>query len=192
MGLCRYYSSLGFGEEISWSLWTQRTLSYFDQLGRMLGYRVETEDTLTDMDDWECPKALRYKRIDMVWFYPDKNRYALALEHQRFNSLGRIRLDIRKLSLILGLKVLVVYRQDTKKIAKIAMKEVAKIGDQKDFFLLLNIPHPRAFGKKPPIKLHARLIDDNGKLVAAGSAEARKETITGLRFFSNIGWVPKK
>lgn len=190
-GLCRYYSSLGLDRDISRSTWSQRTLSYFDQLGRMLGYNVETEDTLTDMDDWKCPKALRGKRIDMVWFYPDKNKYALALEHQRSNSLEKIKLDIQKLSLILGLKVLIVYRQNTLKIQKLVAKEVVKIEDQKDLFLILNIP--KYFREKPPLeKLEARVIDDNGKLVVAGTAEARKENLTGLRFFTNIKWVSRR
>lgn len=190
-GLCRYFGSLGLDRDISWSTWSQRTLSYFDQLGRMLGYIVETEDTLTNTDDWKCPKELRGKRIDMTWTFPDTNNYALAFEHQGSNSVKKITLDIKKLSLILGLKVLVVYRQDTLKIQRIVEKEVPKIEDQKGFFLLLNIPD--YFRAKPPIKkLESRLIDDSGKLVAAGSAEARIERITGLHFFSNVKWFPKR
>ena len=191
-GLCRYYSSLGFDEIVNWNTWTQRSLAYFDQLGRMLGYRVYTEDTLTDTEDWKCPKELRRKRIDMTWIDPDKDEYALALEHQKSNSLKKIRLDIKKLSLILGLRVLVVYRQDTLRMQKLAAREISKIEGHGDYFLLFNIPHPRHFREKPPVeKLDSRLIDDNGKLVAVGSAEARKESKTGLRFFSKPKWIPK-
>lgn len=190
-GLCRYYSSLGLDDDVPWSTWTRRSLSYFDQLGRMLGYKVATEDTLTDTDDWKCPKALRGKRIDMVWFYPDKNVYALALEHEGSNSLERIKLDIKKLAVILGLRVLVVYRQDTSRIQKIVAKEVAKIEDHGNAFLLLNIPD--YFRDKPPIKkLESRLIGDDGKLVAVGTAEARKERMTGLRLFSKPRWISKR
>lgn len=190
-GLCRYFSSLGLDDDVPWSTWTQRSLSYFDQLGRMLGYKVGTEDTLTDTDEWKCPKSLRGKRIDMVWLYPGKNEYALALEHQGSSSFEKIKLDIKKLALISGLKVLIVYRQDTLKIQGIAAKEVAEIEGQKGSFLLLNIPD--YFRDEPPIKkLESRLIDKNGKLIAAGTAEARKESITGLRFFSNIKWFPKR
>ena len=192
-GLCRYYSSLGLDRDVSWSIWGQRTLSYFDQIGRMLGYIVKNEETLTDMEDWKCPRALRGKRIDMVWFYPRKYEYALALEHQKSNSLERIKLDIKKLSQVLGLKVLVVYRQNTSKIQSLAAREISKIEGQDDYFLLFNIPHARDFKDKEPLeKLVSRLLDDDGKLVAAGSAEARKETITGLRFFSNIIWSQKR
>jgi len=190
-GLCRYFSSLGLDDDVSWSTWTQRSLSYFDQLGRMLGYRVSTEDTLTDTDEWKCPKSLKGKRIDMVWLYPDKNEYALALEHQGSNSLEKIKIDIKKLSVIQGLKVLVVYRQKTLKIQKIAAKEVANIDDQEGSFLLLNIPD--YFRDKPPIeKLEMRLVNEKGKLVASGTAEARKESTTGLRFFAKPKWFPKR
>lgn len=93
--------------------------------------------------------------------------------------------------MILGLKVLVVYRQNTLRIQKLAAKEVAKIEDHGNFFLLLNIPD--YFGDKPPVKkLESRLIDDDGKLVAVGTAEARKERNTGLRFFSKPRWIPKR
>jgi len=153
----------------------------------MLGYVVQTEDTLTDMDNWKCPKAMKGKRIDMTWIYPDRNEYAIALEHQGSNSLEKITVDIKKLCLILGLKVLVVYRQNTLQIQKIAAREIPKIDGQEGSFLLINIPD--YFRDKPPIKrLEARLIGENGKFVAAGTAEARKESITGLRFFSNIKW----
>ena len=190
-GLCRYYSSLGLDKDISWSTWSQRTLSYLDQLGRMLGYMVETEDTLTDMDNWKCPKALRGRRIDMTWTCPDKDEYALALEHQGSRSLEKIKLDIKKLSLISGLKVLMVYHQNTLKIQRLTEKEIVKIEDQEGVFLLFNITWD--FRDEPPIKkLEARVIDEKGKLVAAGTAEARKERITGLRFFSNIKWFPKR
>jgi hypothetical protein len=186
-GLCKYYSSLGLDQDVSWSTWSQRTVSYFDQLGRMLGYVVQTEDTLTDMDNWKCPKAMKGKRIDMTWIHPNRDEYAIALEHQGSNSLEKIALDIKKLCLILGLKVLVVYRQNTLEIQKIVAREVPKIDGQEGSFLLINIPD--YFRDKRPIKrLEARLIDENGKLVAAGTAEARKESITGLRFFSNIRW----
>ena len=190
-GLCKYYSSLGLDRDITWSTWSQRSLSYFDQLGRMLGYRVSTEDFLSDTANWNCPKELQGKRIDMVWIYPEKNDYALALEHQGSNSLEKIKLDIKKLSVILGLKVLIVYHQNTLKIQELAARELTKIEEQEGSFLLMNIPD--YFRDKPPInKLEARLIDDNGKLVAAGLAEARLESTTGLRFFSNPRWFPKR
>jgi hypothetical protein len=190
-GLCRYYSSLGLDDDIPWSIWTQRSLSYFDQLGRMLGYVVVTEDTLTNQDDWKCPKKLKGKRIDMVWFYPDKDDYALALEHEGSNSVKRIGLDIKKLSVILGLRVLVVYRQNTLRIQRLIAKEVVQVKDHGNPFLLLNIPD--YFRDEPPIeKLESRLINDKGKLVAVGTAEARRESITGLRFFARPKWISKR
>lgn len=191
-GLCRYYSSLGLDEDINWNSWAQRTLTYFEQLGRMLGYKVFTEDTLTDTEDWKCPRQLRRKRIDMTWIYPDKNRYALALEHQGSDNPEKIRLDIKKLSVMACPKVLIVYRQDTPKIQKIIRKELAKAGvEESDFFLLINIPD--YFRDAPPIKkLEARLIDKYGKLAAVGTAEARREKITGLRFFAHPKWYQKR
>jgi hypothetical protein len=69
-GLCRYYGSLGLTRDVNWNSCGQRTLSYFNQLGRMRGYDVNTEDTLTSDDEWKCPAKLRGKRIDMVWMTP--------------------------------------------------------------------------------------------------------------------------
>ena len=126
-GLCRYYSSLGLDEDISWGSWGQRTISYFDQLGRMLGYRVTTEDTLTDDEEWECPPELRGKRIDMTWIYPDRNVYALALEHQGSNNPKKITMDIKKLSVMACLKILIVYRQDTNNVQSWIKNELSMV-----------------------------------------------------------------
>lgn len=191
-GLCRYYSSLGLDDDINWSSWAQRSLAYFDQLGRMLGYKVFTEDALTDTEDWKCPRELRRKRIDMTWIYPDKNQYALALEHQGSNNPKKIRLDIKKLSVMPCPKILIVYRQDTSKIQKVIRNELIKAGvEDSDFFLLINIPDYST--DVPPIKkLETRLVEKRGKLVAVGTAEARREKITGLRFFAQPKWYPKK
>ena len=186
-GLCRYYSSLGLDEDITWSSWGQRTIAYFDQLGRMLGYKVYTEDTLTSTEDWECPPSLYLKRIDMTWVYPDRDIYALAMEHQGSNNPRTIRLDIKKLSIMDCFKVLVVYQQDTDKVQKWIQKEVSRgEGD----FVLINIPS--YFSDTTIEKLAARLVSDQGKLIGAGTAEARKESITGLRFFSNPRWLPRQ
>ena len=189
-GLCRYYSSLGLDKDITWSSWSRRTITFFDQLGRMLGYKVATEDTLTDVEGWKCPSELRGKRIDITWVYPDRNVYALALEHQGSNNPEKIKLDIKKLSVMACLKILVVYRQDTNNVQRWIKNELSGI-ESEGSFLLINIPD--YFRDKPPIKrLEARLIDEDGKLVGAGTAEARKESITGLRFFLNPKWYPKK
>lgn len=190
-GLCRYYSSLGLDKDINWGTWAQRSLAYFDQLGRMLGYKVYTEDHLRDTEDWKCPKELRRKRIDMTWIYPDKDVYALALEHQGSNNPKKIILDIKKLSIMACPRILLVYRQDTNEIKKWIKTELDKIRNDENYFLLINIPD--YFRDKPPIlRLHARLIDKHHRLVSAGTAEARKETVTGLRFFSNVKWFPER
>ena len=75
-------------------------------------------------------------------------------------------------------------------IQKWIIKELKTERIEGDPFLLINIPDH--FRESPPIKkLEARLIDSNGKLVGAGTAEARMERITGLRFFANPKWYPK-
>ena len=71
-----------------------------------------TEDTLIDTDDWTCPKRLKGKRIDMTWLYPDRNIYALAFEHQRSNTKQLLK-DIRKLTAMACLKILIVYHPET-------------------------------------------------------------------------------
>jgi len=189
-GLCRYYSSLGLTRDVSWSSCGQRTVSYFDQLGRMLGYNVTTEDTLTSDEEWQCPRKLHGKRIDMTWTNPDKNLYALALEHQGSKNPKKIKLDIEKLAQIGCLKVLIIYGQETNEAQNWIKGILKKTEDIKGDFLLLNIPH--YFDKKPPMKLQARLFDNRGKISAVGTAEARKESITGLDFFANVKWLNMK
>jgi hypothetical protein len=189
-GLCRYYSSLGLDDETSWNSWTQRSLSYFDQLGRMLGYKVVTEDTLIDEKNWKCPPELHKKRIDLTWIYPDRYVYALALEHEGSHSWKKITLGIKKLSVFACLRVLMIYNENIDRIQTQIETELSKTGVEAGSFLFINMPEN--FMDVPPItKLEARLVDERGKLVADGTAEARKEKITGLRFFSNPRWNQK-
>jgi len=185
-GLCRYYSSLGLDKDVSWSSYGLRTMSYFDQLGRMLGYNVRTEDTLTSDEEWKCPEKLRNKRIDMVWMTPEKNLYVVAIEHQGSKSPEKIKLDIEKLAQIGCLKVLVVYGQDTGEVKNWIKDILKKTEDTKGDFLLVSIPY--YFDKTPPEKLQARLLDRNGKILGSGIAEARREKSTGLDFFANAKW----
>ena len=127
----------------------------------------------------------------MTWVYPDRNVYALALEHQGTNNPKKIMLDIKKLSVLASPKILMVYRQTTNEVQKWIKDELKKTGIEAGYFLLINIPD--YFRDKPPIKkLEARLIDEHTKVVNVGTAEARKERITGLRFFSSIKWFPKR
>jgi len=195
-GLCRYYSSLGLTEDISWSSWGQRTVSYFDQLGRMLGYTVNTEDTLISDEEWKCPPKLKGKRIDMTWTHPKTRLYILALEHQGSNNPTKIQLDIEKLAQIgtlkSTLKILIVYGQDTKQVQTWVKQIISKTAGHKGSFLLINIPNPNSFQKTKPFKeLHARLINEQGDLIGAGTAEARMESTTG-RFFSNPKWYSSR
>lgn len=191
-GLCRYYSSLGLTKSISWASWGQRTVSYFDQLGRMLGYNVATEDTLVSDEEWRCPTNLRGKRIDMTWMHPKTRLYTLALEHQGSNNPKKIQLDIEKLAQIGALKstlkVLIVYGQDTMQVQTWVNQTVKKTSGHKGSFLLINIPNPNSFKKKEPFeKLQARLINERGDLIGVGTAEARMESTIG-RFLSDPEW----
>lgn len=187
-GLCRYYSSLGIVDEINWSAWTLRTLSYFDNLGRMLGYRVNTEDTYTkkDEDEWEVPKDLRRKRIDLTWREINTDLYKLALEHQGSSNPDHIKLDIKKLIFIGGLRVLILYNQDIEKVEKWLIKYIKQY-EMDGLFMLITFPH--YFTTEESIKkLRARLYNNTGTLIGEGAAEGRMESSTGLLFFSNANW----
>lgn len=93
----------------------------------MLGYKLKKEDSFTDTDGWKCPKELQRKRLDIGWISSKNNELVLALEHEGSNSPEKMIIDIRKLPLCHGLKVLVVYRQDTVRIQRIAAKELPKV-----------------------------------------------------------------
>lgn len=196
-GFCRYYSSLLITSDVAWSSRGQRTLAYFDSLGKMLGYNVNTEDTFTKSgstdtagDTWKCPPKLVGKRTDMTWSEHAGDQYVLAFEHQSSNNPVRIKRDIAKLAQYGSLKVLVVYGQDTEVVQQWIQKELQKTDDTEGTFLLVNVPY--YFNKEPPLKLHARLLDKKGKIIAFGTAEARKEKIAGFNFFDNAQWTKGK
>lgn len=187
-GLVRYYSSLGIDDEINWSAWSLRTLSYFDNLGRMLGYQVDTEDTYTkdDEKEWEIPKELRGKRIDMIWKSVNDGVYKLALEHQGRTDPSIIKLDIKKLMHIEGLRVLILYNQNPDKVEGWLLKSIKKY-NMDGLFMLITFPDYFTT-KKNTKKLIARLYNSAGKITGEGTAEGRMESNTGLLFFSGAKW----
>lgn len=71
LGFSRYYNSLNINESESLSTITGRLLSYFDTLGRMLGYRIRSENTLKSLVS-SCPKNLESKKVDMIWEWEGK------------------------------------------------------------------------------------------------------------------------
>lgn len=187
-GFCRYFSSLGLSYKIGWSTWAQRSLWYFDALGRMLGYDVWMEDTLTDTEGWKCPSKLRGKRVDMVWVIPGELEYVLALEHQ--GSPKYVDTDIEKLAVYPKLKVLIIYGSRNKdRILSKIRKELDKREKEKgSLFLLISVPNQ--FNVEPPfMKLEALLLNDSGDVLGEGSAEAHREKSTDLCFFTKTNWI---
>jgi len=68
MGFSRYYNSLRITFEESIGTHTRRIISYVDSLGRMLGYRILSEISFSELFELaskECPPELKRKRPDM-------------------------------------------------------------------------------------------------------------------------------
>jgi hypothetical protein len=57
LGFTRYYNSLNIVWDETLSTHTNRLLSYFDELGRMLGYSIITENTLGNLIS-PCPEVM--------------------------------------------------------------------------------------------------------------------------------------
>lgn len=105
-GFCRFFSSLGITGAPTPSTWKYRVYYFFDMLGRMLGYKVFTEDTFKKSDGI---KKLIRKRIDMTWIAPKLDKYILALEYENTKYVDD---EIDKLVAVSGLRILVMFRYD--------------------------------------------------------------------------------
>ena len=98
-GFMRYYNALHISDEESQPTQTTRILSYYDMLGRMLGYRITSELTLKTLVG-RVPKTIEKKKIDQIWFTKQNNKtsYELAIESQLVLKWDRIENDVKKLS----------------------------------------------------------------------------------------------
>lgn len=185
-GFCKYFSSLGI--TTTWrnpSLWKYRIYHFFDNLGRMLGYDVITEDTFRKSDGI---KELVGKRIDMTWLTPE-NDYFLALEYENTRKIDN---DIDKLVAMSGLRVLVMFRFDftDKQIIKKIQTKSKKfdVGDSEFFVIIL----PHIFEVKEPFqKLRALLFNSKAEVYGYGGAEGYVG-INGVCAFRNVTWKELK
>lgn len=196
LGFARYYNSLTIAFEESLATNTSRIISYMDNLGRMLGYRIFSELTfskLFDLAGKKCPSELKGKKPDICWGYiteDGKFRYELVLESEQSMDDEKIKKDMEKLLCFPSqLKVLYCPHNNPKRVIEIA-KEVAK-KQQKLTGELLVIIDPwvnrKTFSKG---KLLGLLLNSNLEWLAVGEANITtlKEFAHTIRLFKNATW----
>jgi len=187
-GFCRSFSGFGinfWNIGLTASTWKYRIYYYFDNLGRMLGYDVITEDTFTKEDGIE---ELVGKRLDMTWREPNTTKYELAFEYENGRNIDD---DIMKLAAMPCLRILVMYRfrtngyTDEEIIQKIIL-ENKKYRKDKNKFLVFILPEYFEYDK-PPEEFKALLIDWQGNICGSGTALGyTAEDLTCS--FKNIKW----
>lgn len=191
LGFSRYYNSLNIIYSESLSTHTGRLISYFDELGRMLGYRIKCEKTMGNLVS-PCPKNLEKKKVDMVWDWEKgKSRtYEVAVESQQSPSINRIRLDINKLvNLPAKLKVLYCAAGDHNKILKLIGKMRLKFEDDHGKFLTIIDPWAGNCGFSEGT-LKGILLDRKGEIIGEGTAKV-SEIVDGtdyIRVFLDAKW----
>ncbi|TET20334.1 hypothetical protein E3J74_03550 [Candidatus Bathyarchaeota archaeon] len=196
MGFSTYYNSLGIAWEESLSTHTGRLLSYFDTLGRMLGYRVDSEVTLKKLAPF-CPKDVQREKVDMIWWrsVDDATReLELAVESQQDPKLQLIKKDIRKLAIIpANLKVLYCAPKELTKILEAIRKEMQQYKHNQSRFLAIMDPwrSPDTFAKGTVLGLS---LDSNGKIKGEGTAKVSKVDVgrsLSIRMFLEAKWKDK-
>jgi len=60
-GFMRYYNSFNVTGEDTFTTNTRRILSYYDLLGRMLGYRVYSDKSMKNLNE-DVPKSIERQR----------------------------------------------------------------------------------------------------------------------------------
>lgn len=187
-GFCKNFITLGINYsdiKPTPSTWKYRIYSYFDNLGRYLGYEVVTEDTYTKNDGIE---NLAGKRLDMTWRSPDDSKYILALEYENERNIDN---DIMKLAAMDCLRVLIMYRYqnngltDEEVIDKVVTENKKYKRDDKKYLIMIL---PEYFNyKKPFNKLKGLLLDYDGDIRGSGSAIGYTGE-DGTLAFRNITW----
>ena len=192
MGFCKYYNSLNIIWDESISTHTGRILSFFDELGRMLGYRILSENMLKNLVS-PCPDEMSNKKIDMIWWRFDENdkpEYVLAIESQQSAKRNLIEKDINKL-VILPAKLRVLYcsAKEVRDILELIRDTLGQVRDVEGSFLAIVDPWVSAddFSKGT---LRAYLLDEKGSILSEGSAIV-EEVIDGthnIRMFLEAKW----
>jgi len=185
-GYLKYFGSLGLDNEVSYNTWSQRSLWFFDSLGRMLGYNVVTEDAFISSDQTIDPKLIG-KRTDLTWLRDDK--YFLALEYQRSSDMETIKSDIQKLVVYPNLRVLIVFRRNlnTQNVRTTIQKAIGKDLIKGSRFLLIILPN--WFKQEPEFEeAEGVLFGYNGEILNLGKARAFQEKTSGLCMFTAITW----
>lgn len=190
LGFSRYYNSLNIIESESISTHTGRLLSYFDELGRMLGYRIRSENTLKNLVT-SCPKNLENKKVDILWEWEEeKIEYELACESQQSPNMTLIKGDIEKLAnLPAKLKVLYSFAKDYNKILKAIKKIRTQYKDDQGKFLAIIDPWigRNGFAKGT---LRGIFLDRHGRIKGEGTAKVRVivDGTYNIRVFLDTAW----
>jgi hypothetical protein len=197
MGLCRYYNSLNLDFYESISTHTGRLLSYFDTLGRMLGYRITSEGTikkLSELFKFSFPLQMSKQKTDMIWWQFLEKPVELAVESQQSPDLDEITKDTRKLMVIPArLRVLYCAFEDHNVIVERIRKEIQSNKDKRSQFLVMIDPWVNANTFSEGI-FKGFLFDEEAQIIGEGTAKV-SETIDGIhqiRAFLNANWQDKK
>jgi hypothetical protein len=192
-GFCRTYNTFNIIFDESLSVHTSRFTSFFDALGRMLGYRIFSEYTMKKLLP-TCPQNLENNQIDIIWGnYANSGeiQVELAVELQQEFNITEYEKDIRKLVTIpANLKVFYCAAKDSAEIAHKIIEELKKSPMHRvDQFLIIVDPWvgPERFGEG---KIKGILLDNEGRTMAKGSAEVMKlkDNNQYLRILSNVQW----
>ena len=197
LGFCRYYNSLNIAYQESIPTNTMRIISYLDNLGRMLGYRIFSELTFKNLfsnTKLKCPSDLARKKPDMCWGkYVDKKvEYELILESEQEMNEEKIEDALNKLIIFpSNIKVLYCAHDEPKEVLKILQEVYNKRKKVIGKLLLIIDPWttPSKFSKG---NLTGLLINSDLEITHTGSAEAFAyiDGIVEIRLFINSVWVP--
>ena len=191
-GFCRHYNSFNIIYDETLSTHTSRLVSYFDTLGRMLGYRIFSEYSMGKLIP-ACSQDLEGKKVDIVWGYFNnggKIRLELAAELQQSFNLSEYEKDIKKLATLSAkLKVFYCAAKDSEEIVDMVVEELGQhSGKEKNQFLIIVDPwvSPSKFGEG---KFRGILLDHTGKL-GVGTANVMKinDDTQKLRLLLNVQW----
>lgn len=198
MGFSRYYNSFGIAFEESITTNTTRIISYVDKLGRMLGYRIFSElscSNLFKLANKQCPIELKRKKPDCCWgYFTDEGNveYELVLESEQSMKEEKIEKDVIELLFFPAkLKILYCAHSNPKRVVKMVQK-VAHDRQQKEFvgdLLLIVDPwiNPKTFSEGQLIGILLNLYLEGVSLGRADIA-TYKDGTSNIRLFKNAIW----
>jgi len=160
-GYVRNYHSFHIQPDSNNTKWTNKILGFYDQLGTLLGAKIEYE----------------WKRYDLCWFWKDEEDPWLHVEHENGGSWSALEDTIRKINESEAEDLIAVMYPDSQENWDKLVKEMGKVQkkwtEETEVLVILDA----SYFQTKVIKLEGHIFSNSGNMVLNAIKKTDEEGI---------------